>query len=135
MSSREIARVEPEPEYVVERMDLRQTASVLGALVGYLEAEETVRQAQGGTGENLILKSTRDEHDRLKTLIQRSKPGKRELFSDEHKPVYDALDGIYDCGSDKCPEVGYKSGESNRHHKKMWGFTDPLIDVRNLPKK
>lgn len=120
-------------EFIIERMDLRGTAKVLGAMVGYLEAEEAVRIAQGAKDESEILTLVRQEHERLATLIESSEPGIREVYLDQHQPSLDVLDVIYDCNGDDCPAVGYKSGEDRAFHHRMWGFDNPLIDVRNLP--
>lgn len=118
-------------ELVLERMDVRQTAKVLGAMVTYLDAEETIRRAQGIKDESELLKTVREEHERLKALIVNSRPGTREAFLDGHQLSYDMLDGIYDCASDDCPNVGYKSPEDRALHHSMWGFDNPLIDIRN----
>lgn len=118
-------------ELVLERMDVRQTAKILGAMVGYLEAEETIRIAKGIERESKLFKAVRQEHERLLALVEQSSPGARETFLNEHAPQLDVLDGIFDCSSQDCPDAGYKSGEDRALHHSMWGFDNPVIDIRN----
>lgn len=121
---------ETKEPFSVERMDLRQTARVLGAMTGYLEAEATVRAAHGMKEDGPLLKQVRAEYDRITRLVEDSEPGNREEFFAEHQPRYDVLDGVYDCASEACPRVGYESPEARKEHHRMWGFDNPLIDIR-----
>lgn len=106
--------------HVIERFDLSPTRNVLRELERFAKAFADLHSTDSVALERYH--RARDERQRIDALYDDAEPGEVETFRKDHPPLYDQLDGCYDCGNKACPQRGFKGKEDKELHYRMWGL-------------